>query len=203
MAESNRLESGHPSDGIVGSNPTLSDFTFELPSDSSFELRWTEASDVAYLRSWLLEPDVLRWFPMSTEVEVDDAIKYWMPNALNQHGITAMQDGIPIGIANLNRYPYRRMEHHALISIIVGGQWRGKGVGTSLLRNLIRLASEGHHFDYLMLEVYEGNPAKRLYERTGFYEIGSQPYFLREPDGTFRSKIIMLHPLGKDYGRSQ
>ncbi len=197
MAESNRLESGHPRDGIVGSNPTLSEF-FRLPPDCPFSLRWTDEGDAVFLKQWLLEPGVLRWFPMGSEAEVDDAVKYWMPNTLGQQGITAVADGMPIGLANLNRHPYQRMDHHALLSIIVGDPWKGRGVGTVLLDHCIRLAREVRRYRFLMLEVYEGNPAERLYRRVGFEEVGRQPNFLKEPDGTFRSKIIMQHSLNRD-----
>ncbi len=201
MAESNRLESGHPSDGIVGSNPTLSDSLLQAPPGAPYRLRWTQAEDASYLRSWLLEPDVLRWFPMINELEVDDAIRFWMPNALNGNGITAVADGQPVGLVNLNRHPFKKLAHHALLSIIVAGAWRGRGLGTVLLHNCIRLA-EAQGFQLLVLEVYEGNPAQRLYERVGFQEIGRHENFIKEPDGSYRSKIIMQYPLGAIHGRS-
>lgn len=197
MAEGNRLESGRPRNGIVGSNPTLSEFQWEsIGSDYSF--RFTTEEDGVALRSWLLEPGVLVGFPMCSEMEVDDAVKHWLPAALQGRGITVLYQGQAVGIANVNPNPYQRMHFFHLVSIVVAEQHRGRGIGTVLLRQLIRLAKENLGLEYLLLEVYDGNPAMRLYQRAGFVEIGAQPYALREGEDVYRSKIVMKHTLGRD-----
>ena len=49
---------------------------------------------------------------------------------------------------------------------------RGMGVGTALLEEMIRSARL--EFPALSLSVAPGNPARRLYERFGFKEVGEQ-----------------------------
>ncbi|MGH7233080.1 MAG: GNAT family N-acetyltransferase [Nitrospiraceae bacterium] len=44
--------------------------------------------------------------------------------------------------------------------------WRGRGVGTALLRHVIECASK--HYLGISLSVRSTNPAVRLYERAGF-----------------------------------
>jgi ribosomal protein S18 acetylase RimI-like enzyme len=50
-------------------------------------------------------------------------------------------------------------------------EYRGQGIGTSLLARLIESA-EGV-YEYLSLSVAAENPARRLYRRLGFAEIGT------------------------------
>ena len=53
------------------------------------------------------------------------------------------------------------------LSIAVDEQWRGRGVGAALLRELIGMAAD-EGYAALSLSVNMRNPAKRLYERLGF-----------------------------------
>lgn len=48
---------------------------------------------------------------------------------------------------------------------------RGRGVGTMLLSRLIESAGDG--FENICLSVSAANPARRLYERLGFEEVGT------------------------------
>jgi RimJ/RimL family protein N-acetyltransferase len=154
------------------------------------ELRYTVDEDAPHLKNWLMEPDVLLGFPMLTEVEVDDSVKHWISFHRLKCSLTALIDGEPVGIATLCLMPYQKIRHHALVSIMVAGKVRGKGVGTVLLNNLIHLAKNYFSLEYLYLEVYEGNRAITLYQRFGFKEVGRQPHFMKEGD-RYVSKIIM------------
>ena len=53
-----------------------------------------------------------------------------------------------------------------------------------------------NHFkiEILHLEVYQGNPAIRLYERLGFKEFGRQPKFIKI-GGEYLDKIMMQKEL--------
>lgn len=202
MAEGNRLENGHPSDGIVGSNPTLSDFRFEVPDGAPFTLRFSRSSDGEYLRLWLQQPGVLRWFPMASLAEIEDSVNFWSRSLPNGFGITAEIDGQAVGIANINPQPFVKLSHQATISIIITEQCRGQGIGTVLLHNLIKLAKCCHKLKMLHLEVYEGHPAQRLYARVGFVKYGEHPFFMKEDDGSYRAKILMELPFEENHGRS-
>ena len=71
---------------------------------------------------------------------------------------------------------------------------RGKGVGKALVEQLMKHAKEKFKIEILHLEVYEGNPAKRLYERLGFTPFGCQTRFIKE-DGKYIAKIFMQKKL--------
>lgn len=157
---------------------------------AGLEIRYTETSDGVPLKDWLLEPGILAGFPMCDEMEVDDAIKHWIGFSKFRSSLTATLQGKPVGIATLCLMPYKKLAHQCLLSIIVGGGHRDQGVGTYLINNLIHLAKDYFNIEVLYLEVYEGNPAVRLYERFGFKEVGVQKHFMKE-DGKFIGKIIM------------
>ena len=157
-------------------------------------IRYTEQEDAPFLKEWLMQPGVLRWFPMQEILEVDDAVKHWIGFSRFKCSLTAIYRGKPIGLSTLYLMPYRKVAHQCLFSIIVSEEFRGKGVGSLLLNNIIHLAKEHFKVEYLYLEVYDGNPAIHLYNKFGFKQVGSQSHFIKE-NGNYVAKIIMERPL--------
>lgn len=154
-------------------------------------IRFTDLSDGKYLKEWLHEPGVLKWFPMFDEVEIDDAVQRWVGFSRYRCSLTATIDGLPKGIATLYLQPYRKLAHQCEFGIIVAKEVRGKGIGALLIEHLERLAKETFKIELIHLQVYEKNPAKRLYERLGYKEFGYQAEWIKEPDGTFVGRTFM------------
>jgi putative acetyltransferase len=150
-----------------------------------------DMDDAFYLSKWLLDPNILKWFPMQSEREVEDSVKIWSSYSRIGSGLTACLDGFPVGNANLYIQPFKKLAHQCLLSIIVEDQHRGKGIGTALLKELEKLAKEKFHIELLHLEVYDGNPAIGLYRKQGFVEYGRHKNFIKEPDGRYIDKIYM------------
>lgn len=153
-------------------------------------IRYTELSDAGPLKKWLLEPGVLQWFPMHDKVEVEDAVRHWIGMSKYRCSLTAEVNGVACGISTLYLMPYRKLAHQCLFSIIVDGDYRGQGIGTVLLNNIIHLGKTNFKLEVLYLEVYDGNPAIHLYRKFGFEEVGKQNYFIKE-DGKYTAKITM------------
>lgn len=158
--------------------------------NSGVEVRYTAMDDAPYLKVWLEEPGILAGFPMADPPEVEDSVRHWIGFSKYKSSLTAVVDGKPVGIATLCLMPYRKLAHQCLLSIIVSQEARGKGVGTILMNNLMKLAQDSFGIEVIYLEVYEDNRAITLYERFGFREIGFQKYFMKE-DGAYIGKIIM------------
>lgn len=161
---------------------------------SHLSVRLGEEEDQKYLVEWFLQPGVLNWFPLYDLREVEDAariwVSYWKQGAL----LTALWDGVPCGIANLYLQPYKKLSHQCLFAILVDEKYRGKGVGTRLLKDLIALGRDSFHLKFLHLEVYEGNPAIKLYEKLGFSQYGAQPHFIKD-EGRYLTKVLMQKKL--------
>ncbi|MBA3239033.1 MAG: GNAT family N-acetyltransferase [Parachlamydiaceae bacterium] len=154
------------------------------------QIRYTEMTDAKYLKEWLLQPSVARWFPMYDEVEVEDAVGRWISFCRYKCSLTAVYEGVPCGLTTLYLQPYRKLAHQTEFGIIVGDQYRGKGVGTQLLTSLMQMAKENFNIELLHLTVYAENPAIRLYRRFGFQEFGRQTHWLKD-DGIYAGRIFM------------
>lgn len=161
---------------------------------SHLSFRLTNQDDAPFLLEWLSDPKILCWFPMCDAREIEDAVRIWVGYSRIESCITALWDGVPCGMANLYIQPYKKQAHTCLFSIIVREDMRGKGIGKGLLEQLMKQAKEKFKIEILHLEVYEGNPAKHLYERLGFKEFGRQSRFIKE-DGKYIGKIFMQRPL--------
>ena len=159
-------------------------------------VRLGEEEDKKYLVEWLLQPGVLQWFPLSDLREIEDAAQIWISFWKQQAVLTALWDGVPCGNATLYLQPYKKLAHQCLFAIIVDEKFRGKGIGTKLLTELMQLAKEKHQIRLLHLEAYEGNPAIRLYRRLGFREYGIQRHFVKE-NGGYQSKVLMQKSLSE------
>jgi putative acetyltransferase len=153
-------------------------------------IRFAEESDQKYLVDWLLQPGVLAGFPLADLREIEDAARIWISYAKHNAVLTALWDGVPCGIANLYLQPYQKMAHQCLFAIIVDEKYRGKGIGTQLMQDLMALAKERFKLEFLHLEVYEGNPAIHLYQRLGFEQYGFHRHFIKD-QGRYIGKILM------------
>jgi putative acetyltransferase len=160
----------------------------------NLEIRPSVPEEGEYLKKWLSDPAILRWFPMTDSREIDDSVRIWMGYTRFQSCFTAFIDGIPVGMLVLYLQPYEKYAHQSLLAIIVDEKYRNKGIGKALLVRAIEEAKKKFKLEILHLEVYSGNPAYRLYERLGFKEFGRQPRFIKM-EGEYLDKIMMQKEL--------
>lgn len=157
----------------------------------SVSVRVAKESDIDCLKKWLEEPGILKYFPMNDSREVEDSAKLWLTYAAKQAAFTAVKDGKVVGMAVLYIQPFEKLKHQCLFAIVVDPEERGQGIGTTLLKEIEKIGKKKHGLEILHLEVYEKNPAFELYKRLGFKEYGRQKHFLKEDDGTYRTKVCM------------
>lgn len=83
-----------------------------------------------------------------------------------------------------------------ILSVAVRSDQRGSGAGRALLaRHLSELAGLG--IRNVFLEVEESNvPARRLYRRAGFEDVGQREAYYRTASGTAAKAIVMRRDLG-------
>jgi RimJ/RimL family protein N-acetyltransferase len=158
---------------------------------SSIDIRYSDLADGRYLKEWLLEPSIGKWFPIYDEAEIDDAVQRWIGFSRYKCSLTALKEGKPCGIGTLYLQPYRKLAHQCEFGIVVGHGYRGEGIGTELLRNLMHLAKDKFKIEILHLQVYAENPAINLYKRLGFVEFGRQTHWIKEIDGTYTGRVFM------------
>lgn len=154
-----------------------------------FDIRYTYVTDTPYLREWLLDPNVQKWFPISEEKEINDAIQCWIGFSRYSSSITATLKGVPCGIGTLFLMPYKKVAHHCLFKIVVDPKHQRKGIGTSLLKNLKHLAKNYFHLDLMHIEVFEKNPLIQLLEKHDFHEFARQERYVKDQNG-YHTRIL-------------
>jgi RimJ/RimL family protein N-acetyltransferase len=157
----------------------------------SIDIRYTEPGDAKALKKWLMNPDVKKWFPMADELEVDDAVNRWIAFYRYRASLTAVYKGEPAGLCTLYLQPYRKLAHQCEFGIIVAPEHRGNKVGSELLNNLMHLAKDKFRIELLHLQVYQDNPAIRLYKRFGFQEFGRQTHWIKEENNEYTGRVFM------------
>lgn len=150
--------------------------------------------DGVLLKNLFLQPDVLEYFPMYDLREVEDSVRIWEFFCKKGASLTAYYEGKACGFAFLNLQGYKKFSHQCLITILVDDAFRNRGIGTQLLKELFKLAKETFQLEMLHLEVYDTNPAIRLYQRMGFKKFGFHKNFIKEKD-QYIGKIFMEHSL--------
>ncbi|MGX7744467.1 ribosomal protein S18-alanine N-acetyltransferase [Rhodopseudomonas parapalustris] len=82
-----------------------------------------------------------------------------------------------------------------ILSIAITASYRGRGLSREmLLTHLGHLAGRG--VATVFLEVEENNqPARRLYDRTGFQVVGRRERYYRQPNGEQLNALIMRRDL--------
>ncbi|HEX2579025.1 MAG TPA: GNAT family N-acetyltransferase [Rhabdochlamydiaceae bacterium] len=158
------------------------------------EIRPSNPDEAPYLQQWLTEPAILRWFPMTDAREIEDSVKIWMGYSRFQACFTVYENGTPVGMSTLYLQPYQKFAHQCLFAIIIDEKHRNKGIGKMLMEHMISAAKNQFKIEILHLEVYQGNPAMRLYERLGFKEFGRQPKFIKLGE-EYLDKIMMQKEL--------
>lgn len=155
-----------------------------------FDIRYTHTNDLAFLREWVSQSDVLQWFPMSEEKEIEDALQCWIGFSRYSCSLTAVADGVPCGIGTLFLMPYRKVAHQCLFKVVVDPKYQRKGIGSALIKNLKHLAKNYFRLDLIHIEVFEGNPLIPLLLKNGFVEFARQEKFVKE-NGKYRARILL------------
>lgn len=160
----------------------------------NIEIECSEIQDAELFKTLLLQPDVLEYFPMYDIREIEDSVRIWEIFCRKGASLTAYVDKTACGLAFLNLQGYKKFNHQCLITIIVDQKYRNRGIGKMLLEELFILAKKQFQMEFLHLEVYDTNPAIRLYERMGFTSFGLQKKFIKESNG-YIGKIFMERKL--------
>jgi RimJ/RimL family protein N-acetyltransferase len=105
--------------------------------------------------------------------------------------IAAAEDGEPIGVCDVERQaPGSYISHKGELGLAVRKEYRGKGIGTELLRRTLDKCRG--KFDIIQLRVFTTNPARRLYERFGFEYYGHDPFGVFRNGTYFEEELMHL-----------
>ena len=171
----------------------------KLPDQSEYDIRYSNQDDLPYLQKWLEQTQY--WYPVSTEKDVEMMAKNWIGFSKYGASLTAMYKKEPVGIATLFLMPYRKVIHHCLLYFIVNPDYTGRGVGTSILRNITHLGKSYFRFERMHIELYGGCPAISILEKEGYHKVFQQEHFIKESDDNYLSRIVYEIELKDENGK--
>lgn len=100
--------------------------------------------------------------------------------------------GAFVGFLGFENGTRKRLAHHGVLHMSVRAEFRGKGIGTSLLQSLIDWAKDNPVIEKLTLAVFVTNqPAISLYEKMGFLEEGHRVREIKVGEEKYIDDILM------------
>lgn len=162
----------------------------EITTKNEFELRYSTDEDAPILKELLMDPSIQQWFPLSTEQDVDLFLRNWMNFSKYGCSLTAFYENQKIGFGSIFLLPYRKVAIHTMGYLVVDPKFQRKGVGTSLLRNLIVLSQNFKVIEKFQCEIYEGCPLESLLHRLSFKKAFEQKGFVKVGDNGYRARLM-------------
>ncbi|MBX9923392.1 MAG: GNAT family N-acetyltransferase [Rhabdochlamydiaceae bacterium] len=159
-------------------------------SEEPFDIRYTRILDISYLRRWIQDPKVLRWFSMSTPEEIEQALAVWMSFARYNASLTAVIDREPCGVATLFLPYYKKTIHHCLFKICVAPEYQGRGIGSALIKNIKHLAKTQFNMEAIYAESFDGNPLIPLLKKFDFHEFVKQDNYVKTETG-YLARVLL------------
>lgn len=160
-----------------------------LPQE--FDIRFSELEDLSYLESLFVEEKAFDDFPFGVE-EKEVALKNWIGFSRFHASLTGTWGGRPCAMATLFLMPYRKVAHHASFYVIVDPMMRNRGIGSSMVKNIIHLAKSRFSLEALHVELYEKSALLSIVEKAGFSLFARQENFVHI-DGKPRARLLLEH----------
>lgn len=160
-----------------------------IAEEKEYDIRYSMLTDEVFLKETLSDIETRKWYPPSTDSDVNIFVRNWAGFARYQASLTATYKGEVIGMATIFLMPYVKVAHLAMIYVVVKDGFRNKGVGTSLIKNINHLAKTKFKLESLHIEVYEGSTIEPVLIKNGYKEIIKQRNFV-ELDGKMYARKI-------------
>jgi len=155
------------------------------------DIRYSELEDLPTLEKWFLDEATCDDFPFGYE-ERADALKNWIGFSRFKASLTGTIDGVPCAVGTLFLMPYKKVSHHCSFYLIVDPDHRRKGIGTSMVRNLLHLAKNRFRLESVHVEVYEPSKLLPLLLKLQFEPFARQENYLKI-GGCGRARILLEH----------
>ena len=156
-----------------------------------YDIRYSENGDLAYLEQWFADPAICDNFPFGFE-ERTEALKNWIGFSRFKASLTATIQDVPCAIGTLFLMPYKKVAHHCSFYLIVDPEHRRKGIGTSMVRNLIHLAKTRFRLESIHVEIYEPSHLLSILQKLQFEPFARQENYVKIGDCS-RERSLLEH----------
>ena len=163
-----------------------------------FDIRYTEKADEQALLSWFSEEGELFHYPISEKREIAPFTRNWVAFSRFRAGLTAVSSqGTPLGMATLYLMPYRKLAHKTLFYVMVDPSFRRKGIGFSLVKNIVHLAQTKFSLESVYCEVFEGSCILPLLHQQSFSCFVEQNRYLKWGERYYKRYLLEKCFVGK------
>jgi putative acetyltransferase len=152
------------------------------------EVRYTSSLDYKALMDMLEDKETISNFPFSSD-EMKDAVNGWISFSRLNSSLTGVINGEIVSVATLFLMPYKKLTHIALFYIVVKKEYRKKGIGSSMLKNLINLAQNYFKLESIYIEVFEGSKIIKILKKFDFKNFAIQDMFVKE-NNTYKKRLL-------------
>lgn len=149
------------------------------PQVEGLDLRYTTALDGPVLRKLLDQEVVRQWLPCDLGPELENCWKVWMAFSTHRFGLTAVFKGKIVGFAVVYPFPYVRLKHQGMFSLVVDPEEDYIKISAILLRNLMYISRERFHLEFLHTDMYKGCPLIPILRQAGFECYARQDRYIR------------------------
>lgn len=161
-----------------------------IVDDDAFDIRYTVMGDLAPLKEWLYCPDIVKWFPFEGVKEIDLMANNWIGFSRYKCSLTATYDKKPVGVGTLFLMPYRKLVHLSVVYLVIDPEMQGRGVATSLVRNIKNLGKTTFRLRSVHFELMQDSPLLPILKKQDFQEIIQQDNFYKR-NGESVGRVVM------------
>lgn len=160
------------------------------PPDT-YDIRFSEMEDLVPLSAWFSLEHACDDYPFGLE-EKDEALKNWIGFSKYKASLTGTLEGVPCAVGTLFLMPYRKVAHHCSFYLMVDPLHRRKGIGTSMIRNLLHLAKTRFSLESVHVEIFEPSLLSPLLEKLQFEPFARQERYVKI-EGEYRPRLLLEH----------
>jgi len=161
---------------------------FEVPN---FDIRFSSLDDLKSMQEWFSQPEDCDPYPFGFK-EKEEALRNWIGFSKFKASLTGVIKEVPCAIGTLFLMPYKKVAHHCFFYLVVAPEHRKKGIGTSMLRNLLNLAKTRFRLESVHVEVYEPSALLSVLKKLDFEVFAEQENFVKiNQEG--HSRILLEH----------